>query len=133
MIYLLDTNICVRFLNGRAPKVREKLLAIENQYIAISTITQAEMAYGVEKSQQSDKSREMQQLFFARYTILPFDTKVALIYGRIRATLEKAGTPIGPYDMQIAAIALALDLTLVTHNTREFGRISSLKIEDWEL
>jgi len=56
-----------------------------------------------------------------------------LIYGRIRATLEKAGTPIGPYDMQIAAVALALDLTLVTHNTREFGRISSLKIEDWEL
>jgi tRNA(fMet)-specific endonuclease VapC len=66
-------------------------------------------------------------------TNLPFDDFAAEIYGRIRAELEAAGMLIGPYDMMIAAIALANDLTLVTHNTREFGRVAGLKIEDWEI
>jgi len=69
MIYLLDTNTCIRFLNGRAPKVREKILVVKDEDIAISTITQGEMAYGVEKSQQSDKSREMQQVTIYNTTV----------------------------------------------------------------
>lgn len=69
----------------------------------------------------------------AQFTSLPFDDSAAEIYGRIRAELEAVGMLIGPYDMMIAAIALANDLTLVTHNTREFGRVAGLKVEDWEV
>lgn len=133
MKYLLDTNTCIQFLNGRVPKVRERMLSVSGEYIAISTVTQAEMAYGAAKSLYPEKSLEKQQFFFSRYTLLTFDSDAALMYGRIRANLETMGKPIGPYDMQIAAIALVHQLILVTHNTREFSRIESLEIEDWEL
>lgn len=132
MKYLLDTNTCIRFINGRAPQIREKMLTVDDTEIGISTIVQAEMFAGSAKSQTPERSRQIQQAFFKRFTIVPFDEKSALVYGDIRATLEKKGTPIGGNDILIAAIAIALDLILVTHNTREFERVDGLKLEDWE-
>lgn len=85
------------------------------------------------KSQNPKKSLKKQNEFFEQFQSLPFDDNAALIFGEVRAELASKGTPIGPYDLQIAAIALANNLTLVTHNTKEFGRIGNLKIEDWEI
>jgi tRNA(fMet)-specific endonuclease VapC len=93
----------------------------------------AEMFTGSAKSQDPQRSRAKQDAFFIRFAHLSFDELAAHEFGRIRATLENAGTPIGPYDLQIAAIALSHKLILVTHNTKEFARISELKLEDWEI
>lgn len=90
------------------------------------------MYAGAAKSQSPQWSRAKQDAFFGRFTILPFDEAAADTYGNIRASLEQAGTPIGPYDMQIAAIAAAHDLIVVTHNTREFSRVEGVQLEDWE-
>lgn len=133
MKYLLDTNTCIRFINGRAPQIRVKMLTIAETDIGISTIVQAEMFAGSAKSQTPQRSRQIQQEFFGRFTIIPFDAKSALIYGDIRASLEKQGTPIGGNDLLIAATAIAHDLILVSHNIGEFERIPELKLEDWEV
>jgi tRNA(fMet)-specific endonuclease VapC len=132
MKYLLDTNTCIRFINGRAPKIRQRVGLIADTDIAISTITMGEMFAGSAKSQYPQRSRAKQDVFFVRFVHLPFDEDAADEYGQIRAHLEQAGTPIGPYDLQIAAIALVNNLTLVTHNTSEFSRVPNLKLEDWE-
>jgi tRNA(fMet)-specific endonuclease VapC len=132
MKYLLDTNTCIRFINGRASRIRERMSRIDDTDIAISSITQGEMYAGSERSQTPQESLAHQEAFFIRFRILNFDTAAARVFGHIRARLEKAGTPIGPYDMQIAAIAIVHNLILATHNTREFQRIAELKIEDWE-
>jgi tRNA(fMet)-specific endonuclease VapC len=133
MKYLLDTNTCIRFINGRAPKLRDAFLQKTEADIFISSITKAEMFYGSAKSQTPEISRAKQEQFFKRFVSLSFDEKAAYIYGTLRAELEQQGTPIGSYDMLIAAIALANDLVLVTHNVGEFSRIKELKIEDWEI
>lgn len=133
MKYLLDTNTCIRFINGRAPQIRAKMLTIANSEIGISTIVQAEMFAGSAKSQTPERSREIQQEFFRHFVLVPFDEPAALVYGDIRAALEKQGTPIGGNDLLIAATAIAHDLILVSHNTREFGRVAGLKLEDWEV
>ena len=133
MKYLLDTNTCIRYINGRAPQIREKMLKVVDADIAISTVTKGEMYTGSAKSQYPQQSRFKQDAFFVRFLSLPFDDAAADKFGHIRAMLEVAGTPIGPYDMQIAAIALLHGLVVVSHNTREFGRISGLMIEDWEV
>lgn len=106
---------------------------VQDTDIVISSVTKAEMFTGSAKSQTPQRSRAKQDAFFIRFKSLSFDDAAADEFGRIRAYLEKAGTPIGPYDMQIAAIAVAHDLIVITHNTREFGRIPWLKIEDWEV
>jgi tRNA(fMet)-specific endonuclease VapC len=133
MRYVLDTNTCVRYINGRAPQIREHMRTIVDTDIAISTVTKGEMYAGSARSQTPQRSRAIQDAFFIRFASLSFDEAAADTFGRIRADLEKAGTPIGPYDMQIAAIALVYGLIVVTHNTREFGRITGLQIEDWEV
>lgn len=133
MKYLLDTNTCIRFLNGRAPQIRVYMASVSDRDITVSAITKAELYAGSAKSQAPQQSRTKQDAFLARFTSLPFDDIAADVYGHIRANLEKAGTPIGPYDLQIAAIAIANQLIIVTHNTREFGRIDGLQIEDWEI
>jgi tRNA(fMet)-specific endonuclease VapC len=133
MRYLLDTNTCIRYLNGRAPAIRQKMLTVDDTDIAISAITKGEMFAGSARSQIPQRSRARQDEFFVRFVSLPFDDAAASEFGRIRAALEAAGTPIGPYDMQIAAVALVHNLIVVTHNVREFGRIEGLQIEDWEL
>lgn len=133
MKYLLDSNTCIRYINGRAPKIREYLQNISDKDIAVSTVTRGEMYAGSFKSQTPQQSRFQQDAFLIRFHSLPFDEAAANEFGHIRAVLEKAGTPIGPYDMQIAAIAIVHHLILVTHNTREFVRVPGLQLEDWEI
>jgi tRNA(fMet)-specific endonuclease VapC len=131
MIYLLDTNVCIRYLNGRAPQIRTKMDTIADTDMAISAVTKAEMYAGSARSQTPQVSRARQDAFFARFASVSFDDAAADEFGRIDAHLKQ--TPIGPYDLQIAAIAIAHRLILVTHNTKEFGRIPWLKLDDWEI
>ena len=133
MKYLLDTNTCIRFINGRSPGIRSKMLVIDDSDIGISAIVQAEMFAGSAKSQTPQRSREIQEEFFRRFEVIPFDTQTARIYGDLRGHLERQGTPIGGNDLLIAATTLAHHLILITHNTREFGRVPGLRLEDWEV
>jgi tRNA(fMet)-specific endonuclease VapC len=96
-------------------------------------VVKAELYTGALKSQTPDKTLARQRAFTERFVSLPFDDAVVLVYARIRTALEQSGTPIGSNDLMIAAIALANGLTLITHNTREFGRIAGLQVEDWEV
>ncbi|MBE9113953.1 type II toxin-antitoxin system VapC family toxin [Nodosilinea sp. LEGE 07298] len=133
MRYLLDTNVCVMFLNGRSALVRDRLLSTPTEAMVICSVVKAELFYGALRSNNPAQTLARQQLFLKQFTSLPFDDGAALAAGRIRASLASSGTPIGPYDLQIAAIAQINNLILVTHNTREFERVDGLQIEDWEL
>ncbi len=128
---LLDTNICVALMKNRYPSVTEKFLAYDPSEISVSSVTLFELEYGAAKSLWPEKNRNLVKLFLAPLTILSFDSGDAVAAGRIRQLLEKAGTPIGPYDLQIAAQGVARGLTVVTHNTGEFSRVPNLTIEDW--
>lgn len=132
MKYLLDTNACIRFLNGRSPAIKTHLATVQPEDIALCSVVKAELFYGALKSSRPDENLQHQARFVSRFVSLPFDDLAAEIYGRIRSDLEKIGQPIGPNDLLIAAIALAHDLTLVTHNTRKFSRVNNLQIADWE-
>ena len=132
MRYLLDTNVCIRYLNGRSPAVRERIRTTNREDIAVCSIVKAELFYGAMRSNNPQRNLARQQQFLNLFVSLPFDDLSALVYGEIRAQLTALGTPIGPNDLQIAAIALANNLILVTHNTREFSRVDGLQIEDWE-
>ena len=132
MKYLLDTNTCIRFINGRAPQIREYMRTIDDADIVVSAITKAEMFAGAARSQTPHRSRAKQDIFLVRFASLPFDDAAADEFSRIRAHLHNIGTPIGAYDMQIAAIAVVHQLIVVTHNTKEFSRIPWLTLEDWE-
>ncbi|PSF31160.1 VapC toxin family PIN domain ribonuclease [Aphanothece hegewaldii CCALA 016] len=132
MIYLLDTNTCIQYLTGRSSKVINKFKTIARQDIALCDVVKAELYYRAYKSSRRDANLALYELFFNQYISHPFDGKAASIYGQIRSNLEAKGTPIGAYDLQIAAIALVYDLILVTHNIKEFERIQNLKLEDWE-
>jgi len=103
------------------------------QDIVLCDIVKAELYYGAYKSVRFESNLALYREFFREFFSLPFDGIVAEVYGRIRAQLESLGTPIGPNDLQIAAIAIANNLILVTHNTREFSRVRDLRFEDWEL
>ncbi len=131
MKYLLDTDICVFLISGREPNVRLRMQDIPADAVAISTVTRGEMFSGAARSQQPARTLARQIEFFSRYTSLPFDDAAAKEYGQIDGLLKNRGMSIGPLDTQIAAIALAHNLTLVTHNTRHFRRISALAVEDW--
>ena len=133
MKYLFDTNACIRYINGRAPNLRERIRTVSDTDIVISAVTKYEMTYGAARSEYPERSREKHAAFFSRFISLPFDDAAAEICGNIRAQLANAGTPIGPYDLQIAAIALVHNLIVVTHNTVEFGRVPGLQMEDWEV
>jgi tRNA(fMet)-specific endonuclease VapC len=133
MKYSLDTNTCIRYLNGRSVNIGRKLPTIPAHEIIVCSVVRGELAYGAAKSQTPVQSAAKQQRFLKPYATLPYDDLAAVEFGRIRATLETAGTPIGPYDMQIAAIALVHGLIVVTGNTAEFGRIAGLQIENWEI
>lgn len=132
MTYLLDSNVCIRLINNSSPAVTFRLAAQQPSDILVSTITQLELYYGAYRSTQRDRNLEILQRFFIQFNIINLDSSAAIQAGRIRADLAAMGTPIGPYDVQIAAIALANDLILVTHNVREFNRVDGLQIEDWE-
>jgi tRNA(fMet)-specific endonuclease VapC len=132
MNYLLDTNVCIRYLNGRSLGILKRLDELPDSKVCVSSITKFELRYGALRSNFSEKIQAQQEYFLSRFVSLPFDDVAHGLAASIRADLTRAGTPIGPYDLLIAAIALSHDLILVTHNTREFSRISGLKIEDWE-
>ncbi len=131
--YLLDSNACIQYITGRSTSLRDKIIATPLNEIFVCSIVKAELFYGSMKSQNPKKSLAEQNAFLRQFQSLPFDDDAALIFGRIRADLAAKGTPIGAYDLQIAAIALAHDLSLITHNTKEFSRIGQLNIEDWEI
>jgi tRNA(fMet)-specific endonuclease VapC len=132
VIYLLDTNACIGYLNDNNSLVAQKMATLRLDEIALCSIVAGELYYGAYHSSRRASNLALVDLLFQTFTSLPFDHHAAEVYGRIRADLASAGTLIGPLDLQIAAIALANGLTLVTHNTREFGRVNGLSIEDWE-
>lgn len=132
MTYLLDTNVCIRYLNGCAPSVRQRLHELRPVDVAVCAVVKAELFYGARRSVDPARSLAVQCQFLQPYRSLPFDDAAAEIAGVLRAHLAEQGTPIGPHDLQLAAIALANDCLLVTHNVREFARVPGLSIEDWE-
>lgn len=132
MKYLLDTNTCIRYINGRSAKIRAKLPTIPRADVSVSIISKAELFYGSAKSQTPKQSRQKQLEFLQTVQTVLFGEEAALIYGDIRAYLSAKGIIIGANDLLIAATALAYDLIVVSHNTRELRRVPNLKIEDWE-
>ena len=130
-MYLLDTNICIYAINGRHPQLTEHLLTVPPDDIAVSAITVGELEYGAAKSNWGERTRQTVRAFLANFSILPFTEQDALLFGRIRAKLETSGTPIGLLDAMIGTQGVANDLTVVTHNTREFRRIPGIRLEDW--
>ena len=131
-MYLLDTNICIRLLNGTAAAARDRLSKHQPAEIALSSVVKAELLFGARKSQRVAENLELLERFFAPFVAMSFDDRCAEAYGAIRAELARAGTPIGPNDLLIAATARARDLVLVTHNSREFRQVVGLRLEDWE-
>ncbi len=132
MRFLLDTNSCIIYLRGKNLALKRKL-DFYHQEIAVCSVVKAELFYGSMKSADPDKNLRLQTAFLSQFISLPFDDVAANLFGIIRSQLESKGTPIGSYDLQIAAIALAHHLTLVTHNVREFSRVEGLPWEDWEV
>ena len=132
MIYLLDTNTCIGYISRRSLSIFRRLTSGSRQDVVLCDIVKLELYYGAFRSSRQERNLVVLSEFFSEFVSLPFDGRAAEIGGRIRAQLAAVGTPIGPYDLQIAAIALANNLTLVTHNTREFSRVAGLRIEDWE-
>jgi len=131
MKYLLDTNICIYIIKKKPEKVWDKFQVLSFGEIGISSITVAELEYGVYKSQQINKNKSALEQFLLPLEIITFEQKSAAIYGRIRSNLEKQGRVMGSMDMLIAAQALALNFILVTNNVKEFARIPELVIENW--
>ncbi len=131
MKYLLDTNICVVHLRGSQPGVTSRMAAVPRTDIVLCSVVKAELIFGALRSTRAAENLQHVRRFFAGITSLPFDDTCAEQYGQIRATLARAGTPIGPNDLLVASIALAYDLTLVTHNLSEFQRVPHLRLEDW--
>ena len=113
--------------------MKQRLEAVPNHEIGVCSIVKAELCFGAMKSANPERNFALQQKFLAQFVSLPFDDLAATTFGVIRSQLETNGTPIGAYDLQIAAIALANNLALVTHNTGEFGRVDGLQVEDWEV
>lgn len=131
MRYMLDTNICIYVIKHKPETVFQKLQNTNPEDVCISSVTYAELVHGVEKSAAVEKNRLALSMLLANMEILDFDVDAADCYGKIRAVLEKKGTPIGPLDMMITAHAQSLGYTVVTNNVKEFSRVSDLRIENW--
>ena len=131
MKYLLDTNICIYIIKKKPESVIKKFSKLKTGSVAISSITLSELYYGVAKSSKPDQNMIALLEFISPLEIVDFTNIDALVYGKIRNSLEKKGSPIGAMDLLIASVAKSQDFVLVTNNTREFSRISDLKIENW--
>jgi tRNA(fMet)-specific endonuclease VapC len=129
--YLLDTNICIYIINEHPKKVLNRFKRYPINEIGVSSVTAAELAFGVAKSSRSQRNRAALESFLLPLVVAPFDLAAAFAYGDLRADLDRRGEPIGPLDLQIAAHALALGSVLVTNNEREFRKIRTLNIENW--
>ena len=130
MRYMLGTDICIYVINERPPAVLQAFRDHEAAGLGISAVTAAELLYGVARTGSQRNLRALRQ-FLARLEIAAFDFAAAEIFGSLRAWLTAQGTPIGPYDTQIAAHAQALGVTLVSNNLREFSRVPGLHVENW--
>jgi tRNA(fMet)-specific endonuclease VapC len=133
MIYFLDTNICIRYLNGSSPQIAEKMAVVDLDDIKIPTIVAAELFYGAFKSAKREYNLSRFRAFVGQFEAAYFDCAAAELYGEIRATLESNGETIGWNDLLIAATAKANDGVLVTNNTREFVRVKGLRLDDWTM
>ena len=131
-MFHLDTNACIRVLNGSSPRLVEALRATPRSALRMSSVVKAELLYGARRSSRTAENLRLLERFFESIATVPFDDGCATEYGLIRAELDRLGTPIGPNDLLIAATARAHGATLVTHNVREFARVPELRIEDWE-
>ncbi len=131
MSWLLDTNACIRYLNGRSLTLKRRIDSTNEAEISVCSIVKAELCFGAQRSTKPQLALSRQQRFLLRFRSFAFDDRCAEEYGRIRAAL--ASSPIGPNDLLIAAIAVANDLTLVTNNTGEFSRVPGLRHENWEV
>ena len=131
MKLMLDTNICIYLIKQHPPSVLERFLSQQVGDIGISSITVAELDYGVSKSRHATKNRLALAQFISPLEVASFDREAAAVYGRLRATLEQKGTPIGSMDLLIAAHALGLAVRLVTNNAKEFRRVPGLRVENW--
>jgi len=129
--YLLDTNTCIYIINRKPPSAVSHIRSRNPDDIAISTVTIAELQYGVNRSQHVDRNRIALLEFLVPFNIIDFSQSVAVVYGSIRASLEAKGTPIGLMDLLLAAQALSEKLILITNNEKEFQRVDGLMIENW--
>ena len=132
MVLLLDTDICVYLIREKPRSILDRFHQHAVGDLGISVITLAELEYGVSKSSKPAKNKEALDQFVAPLDVAAFDRSATAAYGRLRAMLEKKGQSIGAMDLLIAAHALALNVRLVTHNVREFGRVPGLRVETWE-
>jgi tRNA(fMet)-specific endonuclease VapC len=130
LTYMLDTNICIYVMKDRPEGLRARFRAAADS-VCISTVALAELQFGAEKSVLRPKSLEAVEEFLAQVSVLPFDHNAAVHYGRLRAELERAGTPCGLHDTQIGAHARSASLIVVTNNRREFDRMPGLRVENW--
>jgi tRNA(fMet)-specific endonuclease VapC len=131
MRFMLDTDSCIALIKRKSAKPLRKITSLAPGEAGISAVTLAELRFGVATSAQKERNRQALDEFLLPLEVADFDEKAADSYGKIRAALEAAGTPIGPLDTQIGAHALSLGAILVTHNTRAFRRIAGLAVEDW--
>ncbi len=131
MTHLLDTNICIAYLNGTDDSVRERLLDLSPRDVAICSVVKAELIFGARKSERVQSNLARLETFFAPLRSLPFDDAAAQWYGSIRNQLENAGSPIGANDLLIASIGRAHDAIVVTRNEGEFRRVPGLRVETW--
>ncbi|MGH8549604.1 MAG: type II toxin-antitoxin system VapC family toxin [Methylococcales bacterium] len=132
-MWLPDINVWIRYLNPHPSPVKDHFRQHPAVRIFLCGIVQAELYFGAWKSARRDENLALLDELSRGFYSLPFDDDAARHCGRIRSELQQAGTPIGGYDLQIAAIALSRDLALITHNTREFSRVKGLILEDWEV
>jgi tRNA(fMet)-specific endonuclease VapC len=133
MLYLLDTNVCVGLLRGRKALLIQRFHARPTADLLLCSVVKAELIDGTLRSRQPAVNRAKVDAFVKPFASLPFDDNAAEVFARVRFHLESQGMPIGPYDLQIAAIGLVHRLTVVTHNVAEFSRVPGLTVEDWEI
>ncbi|MCU0291725.1 MAG: type II toxin-antitoxin system VapC family toxin [Thermoanaerobaculaceae bacterium] len=131
-MFLLDTNACIRLLNGSCAELAARLRTHAPSEVCLCSVVKAELLYGARHSARVADNLRLLERFFSAFASLPFDDACAEQYGQIRGELEATGTPIGPNDLLIASVARTHGLTLVTHNVDEFSRVIGLRLEDWE-
>ena len=130
-MYLFDTNICIFAIKRRPVRVLEKIKKNINDGIYVSSLTIAELEYGVSNSQRPDENRMALIEFLSIFEYLNYDDEDAIEYGKLKTYLRKSGSIIGPIDLLLASQALSKSLTMVTNNTKEFMRVPRLVLEDW--
>ena len=131
MKYMLDTNVCIFLLNRSRPELTRRIVSHRASDFVLSAITAAELYFGIEKSEHRVKSLKRVEQLMAEIDAAPFDQEAARAYGAVRATLSRKGKSLGPLDTLIAAHAVALGVTLVTQNLKEFQRVRELRVESW--